>query len=231
MWQPLIVESEGKQNAYISRKICWNRKCWTSICSIWHGSLDALPSCELSVLFFSLFSYFLFVFSELALLNLSGAVFECIDKSPCTWYVIWGRFGLSGLKQMLVVHHLSLRSWACEGIWVKAVSFCSDCCSSFVCEDLSMCRSPSQAISLCCWTCQLLSLSVWFFGNLKEKTLAGVQNGGIREVLEGMWSAQFGFLVVYEYKERKRSTRVGGAVWLLENPQLRWKHRCMQCQH
>lgn len=37
---------------------------------------------------FSLFSYFLFVFSELALLNLSGAVFECIDKSPCTSYVI-----------------------------------------------------------------------------------------------------------------------------------------------
>jgi hypothetical protein len=89
----------------------------------WHGSLDALPSCELSVLFFSLFSYFLFVFSELALLNLSGAVFECIDKSPCTWYVIWGRFGLSGLKQMLVVHHLSLRSWACEGIWVKQFLF------------------------------------------------------------------------------------------------------------
>lgn len=123
MWQPLIVEREGKQNANISRKICWNRKCWTSICNIWHGSLDAPPSCELSVLFFSLFSYFLFVFSELALLNLSGAVFECIDKSPCTSYVIWGRFGLSGLKQMLVVHHLSLRSWGCKGIQSKQFLF------------------------------------------------------------------------------------------------------------
>ncbi len=71
-----------------------------------------------------------------------------------------------------------------------------------------MSRSPSQAISLCHWTCQLLlSLSVWFFGNLKEKTLAGVQNGGIREFLEGMWSAQFGFLVVYEYKERKKEQK------------------------